>query len=98
MVKNPPTNGGDIRKTCVQSLGQEDPLDEGMATHSNIHTWRIPWTEEPGGLWSVGSQSRTRMKRLSTHTCTSVVMLDIVQSETLFIAFKNFYFLIMLQI
>ena len=41
----------------VQSLGQEDPLEEDMATHSNILAWRIPWTEEPGGLQSMGSQS-----------------------------------------
>ena len=40
----------------VRSLGQEDPLEEGMATHSSILAWRIPWTEEPGGLQSVGSQ------------------------------------------
>ena len=40
----------------VQSLGQEDPLGEGIATHSSILAWRIPWTEEPGGLQSVGSQ------------------------------------------
>ena len=40
----------------VQSLGQEDPLEEGMATHSNILAWRIPWTEEPGRLQSTGSQ------------------------------------------
>ena len=40
----------------VQSLGQEDPLQEGMATYSSILAWRIPWTEEPGGLQSVGSQ------------------------------------------
>ena len=38
----------------VQFLGQEDPLEEGMATHSSILAWRIPWTEEPGGLWSMG--------------------------------------------
>ena len=38
----------------VQSLGQEDPLEEGMATHSSILAWRIPWTEEPGGLQSRG--------------------------------------------
>ena len=38
----------------VQSLGWEDPLEEGMATHSSILSWRIPWTEEPGGLWSMG--------------------------------------------
>jgi len=40
----------------VQSLGQEDPLKEGMATHSRILAWRIPWTEEPGRLQSIGSQ------------------------------------------
>ena len=40
----------------VQSLGQEDPLEEGMATHSSILAWRIPWTEEPGGLQSMGLQ------------------------------------------
>ena len=40
----------------VQSLGREDPLEEGMATHSRILSWEIPWTEEPGGLQSFGSQ------------------------------------------
>ena len=40
----------------VQSLGQEDPLEEGMATHPSIFVWRIPWTEESGGLQSTGSQ------------------------------------------
>ena len=40
----------------VQSLGREDPLEEGMATHSSVLAWRLPWTEEPGGLQSVGSQ------------------------------------------
>ena len=43
-------------ETQVQSLGQEDPLEKGMATHSSILAWRIPWTEEPGGLQSKGSQ------------------------------------------
>ena len=43
-------------ETQVQSLGQEDPLEEGMATHSSILAWRIPWTEEPGGLQPMGSQ------------------------------------------
>ena len=47
VVKNLPANAGDIRG-IVQSLGQEDPLEEGMATHSSILAWRIPWTEEPG--------------------------------------------------
>ena len=55
VVKNPLANAGDVRDT-VQSLGQEDPLEKGMATHSGILAWRIPWTEEPGGLWSIGSQ------------------------------------------
>ena len=45
MVKKPPA----MQETWVRSLGGEDPLEEGMATHSSILTWRIPWTEEPGG-------------------------------------------------
>ena len=44
------------QETWVQSLSQEDPLEEGMATHSSILVWRIPWTEESGGLQSTGSQ------------------------------------------
>ena len=43
-------------ETSVQSLGWEDPLEKGMATHSSIPAWRTPWTEEPGGLQSMGSQ------------------------------------------
>ena len=45
-----------MQETQVQSLGREDPLEKGMATHSSILAWRIPCTEEPGGLQSVGSQ------------------------------------------
>ena len=45
-----------MQETWVSSLGQEDPLEEGMATHSSVLPWRIPWTEEPGGLQSTGSQ------------------------------------------
>ena len=45
----------ETQETWVQSLGQEDPLEEEMATHSSILTWRIPWTEEPGRLQSMGS-------------------------------------------
>ena len=48
MVKNLPV----MRVTQVQSLGHEDPLDKGIATHSSILAWRFPWTEEPGGLQS----------------------------------------------
>ena len=52
MVKNPPA----MRKTWVRSLGQENPLEKGMAIHSSILVWRIPWTEEPDGLQSMGLQ------------------------------------------
>ena len=45
-----------MQETCVQSLGPEDPLERGMATHSSILAWRIPWTEEPGELQSMGLQ------------------------------------------
>ena len=51
-VKNLPA----MQETLVQFLGWEDPLEEGMATHSSILAWKIPWTEEPGRLWSIGSQ------------------------------------------
>ena len=51
-VKNLP----EMQDTWVQSLGWEDPLEEGVATHSSILAWRIPWTEELGGLQSMGSQ------------------------------------------
>ena len=50
MVKNPPT----MQETWLQSLGQEDPLEKGMTTHSSNLAWRIPWTEEPGVLQSMG--------------------------------------------
>ena len=52
MGKNPPV----MWETLVRILGQEDPLEEGLETHSSILAWRIPWTEEPGGLQSMGSQ------------------------------------------
>ena len=45
-----------MQKTRVRSLGREDPLEKGMATHSSILAWKIPWTEEPDGLQSMGSQ------------------------------------------
>ena len=52
MVKNVPA----MQEMQVQSLGWEDPLEKQMATHSSILAWEIPWTEEPGGLQSIGSQ------------------------------------------
>ena len=54
------------RKRDGWSLGQENPLEEGMATHSSILGWRIPWTEEPPRLQSMGLQSQTQLKQLST--------------------------------
>ena len=52
MVKNQPA----MQETGVRSLGREDSLEKGMATHSSILAWEMPWTEEPGGLQSMGSQ------------------------------------------
>ena len=65
MVKNQPANAEDLRDT-----GWEDPLEDSMATHSSILAWRIPWIEDARGLQSMGSQSQTRLKRLSTYTRT----------------------------
>ena len=55
VVKNPPVIQ-EPQEAQVQPLGGEDPLEEGMATHSSILSWRIPWTEEPGGLRFIGLQ------------------------------------------
>ena len=57
MVKNLPA----MQETWVQSMGQEDPLEEKMATHSRILVWKIPWTEKPGELQSMRLQSRTQL-------------------------------------
>ena len=62
MVKHLPT----VRETGVQSLGQEDPLEKEMATHSSIHAWKIPWPKEPGGLYR--PQGRKELDRLSDLT------------------------------
>ena len=56
VVKNPPANTGDTQETGVWSLGREDPLKKEMATHSIILTKKVPWTEGPGELQSMGSQ------------------------------------------
>ena len=64
MVKNL-ANAGDAVWTPESALSREDPLEEEMAPHSSFLAWEIPWTEEPGGLQALGSQSRTQ---LSTHT------------------------------
>ena len=64
MVKNPPVRAGD-QEMQVRSLDREDRLEEDMATQSSILAWRIPWAEEPGGLQSMRSQSRTRLSDLA---------------------------------
>ena len=67
-VKNPPA----MWETWVQFLGWEDPLEKGMVTHSSILVWRIPWTEEPGGLQSMGSQSQTKLSDFHFHRMSKV--------------------------
>ena len=73
MVKNLPV----MQETCVRSLGGEDPLEKGMATHSSIPAWRTPWTEEPEGLglvyslWGRKELDMTESVTLSLHfLCT----------------------------
>ena len=72
MVKNPPA----IQETGVQSLGWDDPLEKGLETLSSILAWRIPWTEEPGGLQSMGSQRVGQTEQL-THTHTHTHFLEV---------------------
>ena len=69
-LKNPPAKAGDS-ETQVQSLGWEDPLEKETTTHSSILAWRIPWTKEPGGLQSMGSQ-RVAHDLVHTHTHSSL--------------------------
>ena len=70
MVKRLPT----MQETWVQSLGQEDLLEKEMATHSSILAWKIPWTEEPGGLhpWGRKESDTTERARTHTHTHTQI--------------------------
>ena len=68
-VKNPPA----MQETRVQSLGQEEALEKGMATHSSILAWRSPWTEKPGRLQFVGLQRDTTGQLIHTHTHTDTM-------------------------
>ena len=72
VVKSLPASAG-ASGTRAQSLGGEDPPEEGMTAQSSILTWRIPWTEEPGGLWSLGLHSQTQLEQLSTHAKLGVL-------------------------
>ena len=69
-VKNPPTMQ-ELQETQVQSLDWEDTLAESIATHSSILAWRIPWTEETGGLQSIGLQSWTRL--VTEHASAEII-------------------------
>ena len=73
MIKKPPAMQ-ELQETRVQFLGGEDPLEEGMAAHSSILAQRIPWTEEPGGLQSMGSQSQIQVRGLSMHAPISLAL------------------------
>ena len=68
LIKNLPTVQ-EMQETQIRSLSREDPLEEGLATHSSALTWRVPWAEEPGGLQSMGSQ-RVRHDGVTERTCT----------------------------
>ena len=80
MVKISPANAGDI-ETRVQSLGQEDPLEEVLVTHSSIPAWEIPWTEEPGGLYSPWGHKELD-KQLSNSTTTATKNNTLSQGHT----------------
>ena len=67
MVKTPPANA-EMRETQARFLGQKDSLEDEMVTHSSILSWRVPWTEEPGGQLSIGLQSWTKTEA-TYHTC-----------------------------
>ena len=70
-----------MQETRVQSLGCEDPLEEEMATCSSILAWKIPWTEEPGGLQSMGSPRWTQLSRQALWLIYNVVLVVAVQQS-----------------
>ena len=76
-VKNLPA----IQETWVRSLNWEDPLEKGMASHSSILAWRIPWTEEPGGLQSTGSQELDTTEQLTLSPFTLHINRSFVMSS-----------------
>ena len=88
-----------MHKTWVRSLGWEDPLEEGMATHSSILAWRVPRTEEPGRLWSMGSQ-RIRQSCVTKHFLQSTeqnILMQFSSKEKKNVFFPS-YFAISFQV
>ena len=87
MVKNPPAK----QETQVRSLGWEDPLEKGMAAHSSILAWEIPWTEEPGGLQSMASQSVYKTYQLNNSNMFDEMVH--IYFNVWFVSFKKQHFL-----
>ena len=83
----------------VRSLGGEDPLEKGLATHSSILAWRIPWTEKPGRLQSIGShKSRAQLKQLSTHSHMHLLVLYILVTQRIGMWILNYLGLLRVKI
>ena len=74
-----------MRETLVQSLGQKDPLEKGMATHFSILAWRILWTEEPGGLQTVRLQRVGRNRATNTHMLKMESSVQLLSRAELFV-------------
>ena len=87
LVRSPP-----IVKMWVWSLGRQDPLEEGMATHSSILAWRIPWTKEPGGLQSIGLHS---VEHWSDWTCILISFITHISwNSIIYVQLCSFFILI----
>ena len=102
VVQNPPANARDMRELC--SMGREDPLEKGRETNSRILAWRIPCTQEPGRLQSMGCKSRTWLSWLSMHVFSliwlvaphwlsqSIFHIFILPTSIIIFSWKAFYF------
>ena len=93
VVKNLPA----MQETLVQSLGREDPLEKGMATPSIVLVWRIPWTEEPGGLQSTGSQNLTELKLFHFHKKRKRQHRNTAEEHGVFLLSYNYFNVVQLQ-
>ena len=85
MVKNMPA----MQETQVRSVGQEDLLEKGTATHSSVLACRIPWTEEPGGLWAMGSQSQTHIHHMVQEIPAMAKTTTVTQHQVYFLPVED---------